>query len=162
MIDKDITEHFYIRSGGPDLQGSVYICDVTVIRTATNVPEAIYRGEDSRGQKAAQIATAKAKQAINDGFDLGEPRLAAAPKPHWRRPTIEQVKALDDKIFAQLADSEKAVLSFYRDYGRKFGVAISFINEANPDELASASSREQADQLLQRADSRISVTVRHS
>lgn len=163
MIDKDITEHFYIVSSGSERQGSVYVCNVTVVRAATNEPEAVYRGEDRSERKAEQIATAKAKQAINDGFDpVNEPRLAAEPRPHWKRPTIEQVKALDGKIFALLTDSENAVLNFYRDRGRKFGVAVSIINEADPDELARASSREQADQILKRANSRVSVTVSQS
>jgi hypothetical protein len=71
MIDKDITEHFYIVSSGSERQGSVYVCDVTVVRTATNEPEAIYRGEDGNGRKAEKIADGKARQAINDGFDPG-------------------------------------------------------------------------------------------
>lgn len=74
-------------------------------------------------------------------------------------PTIEQVKALDGKIFAMLTNSEQAVLNFYRDRGRKFGVAVSIISEADADELARASSREQADQILKRANSRVQVTV---
>ena len=74
-------------------------------------------------------------------------------------PTIEQVQALDGKIFAMLTVSEQAVLNFYRDRGRKFGVAVSIINEANPSELAGASSREQADQILKRSNSRVSVVV---
>ncbi|SEU40125.1 hypothetical protein SAMN03159335_06199 [Burkholderia cepacia] len=77
-------------------------------------------------------------------------------------PTIEQIKALDGKIFAMLTDSEHEVLKFYRDRGRKFGVAVSIINEADPDELSRASSREQADQILKRANSRVSVTVSQS
>ncbi|WP_186261454.1 hypothetical protein [Burkholderia gladioli] len=77
-------------------------------------------------------------------------------------PTIKQIKALDGKVFATLTDNELAVLNFYRDLGRKFGVAVSVINEADPDELARASSREQADQVLKRANSRVSVTVSKS
>ncbi|UVS88310.1 hypothetical protein EFP18_30005 (plasmid) [Burkholderia glumae] len=77
-------------------------------------------------------------------------------------PTIEQIKELDGKVFATLTDNELAVLNFYRDRGRKFRVAVSVINEADPDELARASSREQADQVLKRANSRVSVTVSQS
>ncbi|WP_321966990.1 hypothetical protein [Burkholderia cepacia] len=76
--------------------------------------------------------------------------------------TIEEVKALDGKIFGTLSESEQSVLDFYRDCGRKFGVSVSIINEADPDELARASSREQADQILKRAHSRVSVTVSQS
>ncbi|WP_321959323.1 hypothetical protein [Burkholderia cenocepacia] len=75
-------------------------------------------------------------------------------------PTIDQVKALDGKIFAMLSEDDRAVLHFYRAQGRKYGVTVSILNEADPDELARASSREQADQILQRSNSRVSVTVR--
>lgn len=74
-------------------------------------------------------------------------------------PTIEEVKALDGKIFAMLSEDEEAVLTFYRRQGRKLGVSVSIINEADPDELARAISQEQADQIMKRANSRVSVTV---
>lgn len=74
-------------------------------------------------------------------------------------PSIEEVKALDGRIFAMLNPDEEAVLNFYRDQGRKFGVSVSIINEANPEELARASSKQQADQILKSANSRIHVVV---
>jgi hypothetical protein len=74
-------------------------------------------------------------------------------------PTIEQARALDGKIFAMLSVEDQNVLDFYRAQGRKFGVSISIINEADPDELAQAASQEQADQIMKRANSRVSVTV---
>lgn len=76
------------------------------------------------------------------------------------QPSIEAVKALDGRIFAMLNSDEEAVLNFYRNQGRKFGVSVSIINEANPEELARASSsRQQADQIMKRANSRICVVV---
>ncbi|WP_236077342.1 hypothetical protein [Paraburkholderia domus] len=83
----------------------------------------------------------------------------AVSEIHKKNDGIAAVRALDGRIFATLSDDEMAVLNFYRDTGRKFGVAVSIINEADPDELARASSREQADQILKRANSRVSVTV---
>lgn len=74
-------------------------------------------------------------------------------------PTIEQVKALDGKIFAMLTAEEQSVLDFYRNQGRKYRVAVSIINEADPEELARAASQEQADQILKSANSGVSVTV---
>lgn len=74
-------------------------------------------------------------------------------------PSIEAVKSLDGKIYALLTNEEQSVLDFYRDQGRKFGVSISIINEANSDELAQARSRQQADQILKQANSRIRVLV---
>ncbi|ABO60391.1 hypothetical protein LA345_36575 (plasmid) [Burkholderia vietnamiensis] len=74
-------------------------------------------------------------------------------------PSIEQVESLNGKIVAMLSEDEQAVLDFYRLQGRKYGVTISVVNEANPEGLARATSREQADQLLKRSSSRVSVIV---
>ncbi|CAJ6625523.1 Uncharacterised protein [Burkholderia pseudomallei] len=74
-------------------------------------------------------------------------------------PSIEQAKALNGKILAMLSEDEQAVLDFYRLQGRKYGVEISIVNEADPEELAHATSREQADQLLKRSNSRVSIIV---
>ncbi|MCA8050773.1 hypothetical protein [Burkholderia arboris] len=74
-------------------------------------------------------------------------------------PSIEQAKALTGKILAMLSEDEQAVLDFYRLQGRKYGVEISIVNEADPEELARATSREQADQLLKRSNSRVSIIV---
>ena len=74
-------------------------------------------------------------------------------------PSIEAVKALDGRIFAMLSPEEEAILNFYRDRGRKFGVSVSIINEADPVELARAPSRLQTDQILKCSNSRVHVTV---
>ncbi|WP_402721312.1 hypothetical protein [Janthinobacterium rivuli] len=74
-------------------------------------------------------------------------------------PTIDEVKALDGKIFAMLNEREMDVLNFYRLRGRKYGVAVAVINEADPKRLAHAGSQEQADQVLKSANSRVSITV---
>jgi hypothetical protein len=74
-------------------------------------------------------------------------------------PTIEAVKALDGMIFAMLDDEQMEVLNFYRDQGRKFGVSVSIINEADPEELARARTKQQTDQVLKGANSRVSVAI---
>ena len=74
-------------------------------------------------------------------------------------PTIDAVKALNGKIFATLSTEEEVVLDFYLKQGRKFGVSVSIINEADPEELARAKSQEQADQIMKTANSKVSVTV---
>lgn len=74
-------------------------------------------------------------------------------------PIIEEVKALNGKIFAMLSKDEEETLNFYRQQGRKFGVSVSIINEADLEELKRAASIEQADQVMKRANSRVSVTV---
>lgn len=72
---------------------------------------------------------------------------------------IEAVKVLNGKIFAMLTPEEEAVFNFYLDQGRKFGVSVSVINEANPDALAAARSKQEADHILKSANSRIRVIV---
>lgn len=94
--------------------------------------------------------------------DRGQEIRDAVAEIHATNDGITAVRALHGRIFATLTDEETAVLNFYRDSGRKVGVAVSIINEADPDELARASSREQADQILKRANSRVSVTVSQS
>ena len=74
-------------------------------------------------------------------------------------PPIDAVKALDQRIFATLTPDEMNVLNFYRDQGRKHGVTIIIDTDANPDDLARASSRERADQILKQANNLVHVTV---
>lgn len=75
------------------------------------------------------------------------------------QPKIEDVQALDGKIFAMLDGHEQHVLQFYTEQGRKFGVAVSIINEADPTELAAARSPQEADEIMKRANSRVCVRV---
>ena len=51
------------------------------------------------------------------------------------------------------------VLDFYRQQGRKFGVSLMIKNEADPDKLQNARSKEQADEIMKSANSRVSVLV---
>lgn len=74
-------------------------------------------------------------------------------------PTLEQVRALDGRIFATLSPSEVEVFTFYRDRGRKFDVAVSVMSEADPEELARARSQHQADEIMKRSNSLIAVSV---
>lgn len=74
-------------------------------------------------------------------------------------PNLEAVKALDGRIFAMLSSDELSILDFYRTQGRKFDVAVSILNEADPAELALAGSRQQADEIMKRANSKIKVVI---
>lgn len=74
-------------------------------------------------------------------------------------PTIDQVKALDGRIFATLTHEETSVLDFYLMQGRKYDVAISMLNKADPIELARAGSPAEADAIMKRANSLVSVSV---
>lgn len=72
-------------------------------------------------------------------------------------PTVEAVLALDGRIFAMLTSEENKALQFYRDQGRKYGVAVSIISKADTTELAEAASEERADEILRRSNSVISI-----
>ena len=79
----------------------------------------------------------------------------------WQKhniPTTEELQMLEGKIYATLTDRENIVLNFYRNQGRELGVSVSIINDADPDELARAKSKEQAEKIL-KAASKISVTI---
>lgn len=74
-------------------------------------------------------------------------------------PSIEAIKALDGRILAMLNASELDTLEFYRAQGRKYGVAVSIINQADPKAVADAKSRQEADHIMKSANSLISVSV---
>jgi hypothetical protein len=74
-------------------------------------------------------------------------------------PTIDRIKSLDGRIVAMLTPEESEVLDFYRAQGRKFDVSVSIIDQADPDELARSSSEAQADEIMKRANSVVSITV---
>lgn len=73
-------------------------------------------------------------------------------------PSIESVKSLDGRIFAMLTESEQQILDFYRTQGRKYGVSVAIVNKADPEKLAAARSRQEADHILKSANSTVSVT----
>lgn len=72
-------------------------------------------------------------------------------------PSVESVMALDGRIFATLSDAEREALAFYRNQGRKYGVAVAIVSKADPAELAQAKTEAQADEIMRRANSVISV-----
>lgn len=78
---------------------------------------------------------------------------------HPNVPSLDELKLLDGKIFAMLNEREREVLSFYRDRGRKFGVVVEIVNEADTGELSRARSQAQVDAILARTNSRVKVTV---
>lgn len=75
-------------------------------------------------------------------------------------PNVEAVRALDGKIFAMLTLEEEEMLNFFRDQGRRYGVSVSIISESDTRDLAAAKSRQEADAILKRSNSRISVTIK--
>ncbi|MNF20748.1 hypothetical protein D3C81_327690 [compost metagenome] len=75
------------------------------------------------------------------------------------QPKIEEIQALDGKVFAMLDEHEQHVLRFYTEQGRKFGVAVSIINEADSRKLAAARSPQGADEIMKSANSRVYVQV---
>lgn len=74
-------------------------------------------------------------------------------------PTLNDVQALDGRIFAMLTTDEISVLDFYRAQGRKFDVSVAIISEADPTDLAAARSQAEADAIMKRSNSRVSITI---
>jgi len=72
---------------------------------------------------------------------------------------VDKAKALDGKIFAMLTEKEKSTLEYFRQHGRKYGVSVRIISDADTEELATAKSKEQADEILKSSNSKITVTV---
>lgn len=77
------------------------------------------------------------------------------------QPTIEQVQALDGRMFAMLSTSELDIFYFYLNQGRKFGVAVALIHNVDPEELARAASQRQAEKIVRRTSAKVSVTVKN-
>lgn len=75
------------------------------------------------------------------------------------QPKIEEIQALNGRLFATLNENERNTLQFFTMQGRKFGVAISIVNEASQTELAAARSPQQAEDVLKNANSRVHVLV---
>jgi len=73
-------------------------------------------------------------------------------------PTLDAVQALDGKNFAMLSAEEQAVLTFYRDQGRKFDVSVAILSDVDPKELARA-SRQQSDEIMRRANGHVRITI---
>ena len=61
--------------------------------------------------------------------------------------------------FAMLSPAELEVFRFYRDHGRKFGVAVSIIGDVDAEELARAASRQHAEEILRRSRGKVYVKV---
>jgi hypothetical protein len=74
-------------------------------------------------------------------------------------PSVSEILAIDGKILDLLDDREKLVLKYYQSRGRKYGVSVIIANEVDPEELAKARSRQQADDILETANSRIAVKI---
>lgn len=58
-----------------------------------------------------------------------------------------------------LTACERQVLDHYRDRGRKYGVIVEILSDSDPVELARATDREQADQILAKTNGRVRVII---
>lgn len=75
-----------------------------------------------------------------------------------QQPSIEAVQALDGTNFAMLSDAERQVLNFFLDQGRKHNVKVEIVSDVDPAILERV-SREQAAEILARANSHVKVTA---
>lgn len=74
-------------------------------------------------------------------------------------PSLEAVRSLNGSDFAMLTADQARVLDFYRAQGRKFDVTVAIVTEADPTEIAAAASPKQADCIMKRSTSVVSVTI---
>ncbi len=72
---------------------------------------------------------------------------------------LSKIKALNGKIYAQLTADEIITLDYYRHLGRKYGVSLSMINDADSKDLASANSEQEAKKILHRGNVVINVFI---
>lgn len=75
------------------------------------------------------------------------------------QPAIEEVQALDGRIYAMLSERELQVLKFYFSQGRKFGVSVTIENQADPKLLESARSEAEAHAIMKMANKTTSRVV---
>ncbi|NMX83679.1 hypothetical protein HBO10_29680 [Pseudomonas sp. WS 5503] len=61
--------------------------------------------------------------------------------------------------FAMLKPAELEVFDFFRKQGRKYGVVASIVSDADPVELAKASSQKQQDEVMRRTNSSVSIVL---
>jgi|APLak6261701877_1056259.scaffolds.fasta_scaffold00004_95 hypothetical protein len=76
--------------------------------------------------------------------------------------TLNSIKALDGRNFAMLKADELVTLNFYLAQGRKYDVEITIMSDADQSELARAPSKQQADEIMRRANSHVYVNVGHN
>lgn len=72
---------------------------------------------------------------------------------------IDAIKALNGKIFAMLDDGDVQTFNFHRQRGRKFGVSVSLVSAAPPEEVVRTRSHQECDEIMRRANSTVAVTV---
>lgn len=74
-------------------------------------------------------------------------------------PTLDQVRALEGRVFAMLTPAELETLEFYRRRGRRFGVSVSVMGPVNQPDPLRTTSQAQADEILRQANSLVFVSV---
>lgn len=74
-------------------------------------------------------------------------------------PQTTNVQALDGRFISTLSPVETAVLDYYHTHGRKCGVSVAIINQADPEKLAVARVPADAAAILRRADCRVNVNI---
>lgn len=70
---------------------------------------------------------------------------------------IESALALDGRNFAMLTSAELELFELVRAEGRKHGVIATIESEADPVELAQATSQTHQDEIMRRVNSTVSV-----
>jgi hypothetical protein len=74
-------------------------------------------------------------------------------------PTLDEVRALNGRIYAMLDDREREVLLFFKRQGLKFGVSIEVTGDADLNAVAAARSTGEIDAILKKTEGTVLVGV---
>lgn len=74
---------------------------------------------------------------------------------------LEKIQALHGRELAMLSPDEIEVYRYVRDQGRSFGVLVTEETTADPNKL-SLSSLQQAEELMRRARTKLSISMQDS
>jgi hypothetical protein len=71
--------------------------------------------------------------------------------------SIQLALALDGCNFATLTHAQLELFNFYRDQGRKYGLAATVVCEANSAELAEVKLQSHQDEIMRRLNGTVSI-----
>jgi hypothetical protein len=74
-------------------------------------------------------------------------------------PTLDEVRALNGRIFAMLNEREREVLIYYRQQGRKHGVSIEVDGDVDSRAIAAACSMAEIDAIVKKTNATIVVNI---
>ena len=92
-------------------------------------------------------------------LDENQDRNLSTGRRKHNVPSVEEVQALDGMLIAMLNERERTVLEYFRNQGRKHGVSVTIVNEADPELLARAKSKREAEEIMKSVNSKIFINI---